>query len=369
MNVKFSTSLKAVAIGSIALLGLTACASNEDSKGDTNNDAPAAEQLSGNLVGAGASSQGEAQNAWIASFLDVQPDITINYDPAGSGGGRDNFQSGAGQFAGSDRAFKLDEIAEGPFDTCAPDSDLVELPLYISPIAVIFNLDGVDSLNMDADTLAKVFLGQVEKWNDPLIADQNPGVELPDQAITPVHRADKSGTTGNFTDYLSVAAADVWTHGSVEEWPVEGGEAADKTSGVVAAVKDGVGMIGYADASRADGLGTVSVKVGDEFVSYSPEAAAAVVDASPLEEGRAATDLAVALERDTDAEGVYPIVLISYIIGCQTYADSDVAPLVKEYFSFMASEKGQSIAAEAAGSAPISDELRTKVEAAIETIK
>lgn len=366
---KLKTSLQLGAIATAALVALTGCAANEsapDAKPDT--EAPAT-ALSGSLVGAGASSQGEAQTAWIASFLEVQPDVTINYDPAGSGTGRENFQQGAASFAGSDRAFKLEEVEAGPFAMCAADSGLVELPLYISPIAIIFNIEGVDSLNLDAATIAKIFTGEITKWNDPAIASQNDGTELPDLAITPVHRSDKSGTTGNFTDYLGAAAPDAWTHGSVEEWPIDGGEAAAQTSGLVSAVEGGNGTIGYADASRAGDLGTVNVKVGDEYVAYSPEAAAAVVDASPLEEGRTDADLAIALDRTSEASGVYPIVLISYLIGCETYEDSTLAPLVKEYFTYAASEAGQKVAAENAGSAPISSDLRSKIDAAIATIK
>lgn len=293
-SLKISNSLKIGALSLVALFGLTACAANEAGPAETPSaeapstddstaetpEAPAEESLSGSLVGAGASSQGEAQNAWIASFLDVQPSIDVIYDPAGSGAGRENFQQGASSFAGSDRAFKLEEIEAGPFETCAPDSNIVELPIYVSPIAIVFNLDGVDSLNLDADSLASVFTGEIDMWNDPAIAEQNPDADLPELAITAVHRADKSGTTGNFTDYLSAAAPEAWTFGSVEEWPLEAGEAAAQTSGVISAVEGGNGTIGYADASRAGGLSTVNVKVGEEYVPYSPEAAAAVLDAS-----------------------------------------------------------------------------------------
>lgn len=138
---------------------------------------------------------------------------------------------------------------------------------------------------------------------------------------------------------------------------------------MVSAVEGGEGTIGYADASRASGFGAVNVKVGNDYVPYSPEAAAAVVDASELEEGRGAADLAFALDRTTTAEGVYPIVLVSYLAACETYEDDAVAPLVKEYLSFIASEEGQQIASENAGSAPISDELRSQVLDAINTIQ
>lgn len=371
MNRKLSSLVKVGAVAAAAMLTLSSCAANEPqttTEEPTNEQTQAPESsLTGTLVGAGASAQGVAQDAWIAKFLDVEPGIEITYDPAGSGTGRENFQQGAANFAGSDRAFKIDEIAEGNFAACAADSSIVELPVYISPIAVVFNLEGVDSLNLDADAIAGIFLGQITNWSDPQIVEQNPDANLPDLGITAVHRADKSGTTGNFTDYLG-AASSLWEHGAVEEWPIEGGEAAPQTSGVVTAVKGGNGTIGYVDASRAEDLGIVNVKVGDDYVPYSPEAAAAVVDASPIEEGRADTDLAFKLDRNTQESGVYPIVLVSYLIGCETYADSNVAPLIKAYFSYAASEEGQQVAAAEAGSAPISNELRERINAAIDTI-
>ncbi|WP_353807248.1 phosphate ABC transporter substrate-binding protein PstS [Agromyces sp. SYSU T00194] len=352
------------AIAAAAVLALSSCAANEGSA-STDSDSG----LSGTLVGAGASSQGSAQEAWIAAFQTANPEVTVNYDPSGSGAGRETFQEGASDFAGSDRAFNDEEVAEGNFQACAPDTGIVELPLYISPIAVIFNLEGVDSLNLDADTVAGIFAGEITNWNDDAIASQNDGVELPDQAITAVHRSDDSGTTENFTDYLGVAAPDVWTYEADGVWPFEGGEAAQGTSGVVDAVTNGTGTIGYADASRAGDLGTVAVKVGDEYVPYSPEAAAAVVDASPLVEGRGEHDLAIELQRDTAASGAYPIVLVSYLVACEQYADSANVELVKAYLGYIASPEGQDEAAASAGSAPISETLREQVVAAIDSIQ
>ncbi|GAA1786125.1 phosphate ABC transporter substrate-binding protein PstS [Agromyces lapidis] len=354
------------AIAVTAALALSSCASNE---GGAAAPEESASTLAGNLVGAGASSQDAAQQSWIAGFQTANPDVTIDYDPSGSGAGRETFLSGASDFAGSDRAFKDEELAAGGFQKCAPDSTIVELPLYISPIAVIFNLEGVDSLDLDAATVAGIFAGKITKWNDPAIAATNPDATLPDLAITPVHRSDDSGTTENFTEYLGAAAADVWTWEADGVWPFEGGEAAQGTSGLVDAVTNGNGTIGYADASRAGDLGTVAIKVGDEFVPYSPEAAAAIVDASPFAEGRAEGDLAIEIDRTSEEAGVYPIVLVSYLIACGEYAESDNVELVKSYLSYLASPEGQETAATDAGSAPISDTLREKVTAAIDSIK
>ncbi len=363
---KISRIAQLGAVAAIAALTLSACAANEVGAGAADDGGQG--QLSGNLVGGGASSQEVAVQTWTAGLQTANPDLTIDYDPAGSGTGRESFQAGAFAFAGSDRAFTTDEIAGGPFDACVEGSDLVELPTYISPIAVIFNLDGVDSLDLDPATVAGMFTGDITRWNDPAIAALNEGVELPDLAITPVHRSDDSGTTENFTDYLFQTAPDVWTHEPDGVWPLDSGEAAQGTSGVVSAVEAGDGTIGYADASRAGDLGTVAIQVGDEFVPYSPEAAARVVDASPEEEDRAATDIAIAIDRTTTEPGAYPIVLVSYLIGCAEYADSATAELVKAFFSYAASAEGQEAAAAAAGNAPISDALREQINAAIDAI-
>lgn len=361
---KTSALAKLAALGSIAALSLTGCAANEAAQSDKASES----SLSGTLQGAGATSQDAAQGAWIAGFQTANSAVTINYDPTGSGAGRETFQKGASQFAGSDRAFKSEELS-GEFATCKSNS-IVEIPAYISPIAVVFNLGDIKELNMSATTIAKIFAGQITSWDDPEIAAENKDKKLPNLPIKPVHRSDKSGTTGNFTDYLAAAAADSWTAGSVEEWPSElGGEAAQGTSGVVQAVTNGEGMIGYVDASKAGDLGSVAVRVGEEYVAHSAKGAAAVVDASPLEEGRNASDLAVKLDRTSTEKGVYPIVLISYLIGCEEYKDAAQGKLVQEYFKYVVSADGQEAAAKDAGSAPISDTLREKALEAISAIK
>jgi len=326
--------------------------------------------LSGTIIGAGASSQQSAQESWVRGFQIANVAATVEYDPIGSGGGRDTFIGGGSVFAASDRAFTIDEIAEEEFVSCVPGTGILEIPAYISPIAIIFNLEGVDSLNLDGDTIAGIFTQEINRWDDQAIAAQNPTVELPDVRITAVHRADDSGTTANFTSYLAEAAPDSWPVGSIEKWPLEyGGEAAPQTSGVVDAVTNGTGTIGYADASRAGDLGTIAVKVGEEYVSYSPEAAAAIVDVSPFGEGRGPTDLAVEIDRASTASGVYPVVLISYLIACNEYVSDDKVDVIRGYLDYIISPEGQQAAAAGAGSAPISQRLFDRANAAVASIK
>jgi phosphate transport system substrate-binding protein len=365
--VKINRFAQLGAVAAVATLALAGCATNESSGGST--EEPMESTLSGTIGGTGSSAQTAAQEAWVAGFQTANPDVTVNYEPTGSGTGRENFVAGASQFIGSDRSFNDEELA-GSFAACANDGEagIVQLPIYIAPIAVAFNLEGIDSLNMTPDVIAGIFAGTITNWNDEAIASLNEGVELPDLAISPVHRSDDSGTTETFTDYLSQAAPTVWTYEADGVWPIEGGEAAQGTSGVVDATKSGNGTITYADSSQVSGLGTVSVGVGGEFVPYSAEAAAAIVDASPFVEGRGEGDLSIEIDYATEEAGVYPIALISYLIGCIEYEDANTAELVSAYFTYVASPEGQDAAAENAGSAPISESLREQVDAAIALI-
>lgn len=365
--------MKITKLGRVAIVAaagsilLASCASNEPAAGGGSGE-PVEGGVAGTIEATGASSQTAAQEAWVAAFLEANPDADVVYEPTGSGVGRDNFIAGASNFVGSDRAFDADELAAGGFEACVSD-EIIEIPVYISPVAVAFNLEGVDELDLDAATIAGLFAGTITNWNDPAIAEQNPDATLPDLAVSPVHRSDASGTQETFTAYLEATAPDVWTYEASDEWPIQGGEAAQGTSGVIDRVSNGQGTIGFADASQVGDLGTVAVQVGEEYVPFSPEAAAQLVAGAEQEEGRGDADLVFDVDPAAAADGAYPIALVSYLIGCTEYEDPEVAATVQAYFSYVASAEGQDAAAENAGSAPINDELRSQIEAAIELIQ
>jgi phosphate transport system substrate-binding protein len=351
-------------------LALTGCGGNDDDGdgGSGDSDVKVDDSISGELAIGGSSAQEAAQNAWIVGFGDLAPDVSITYDPVGSGGGRENFISGGYAFAGSD-AYLTDDDGELTAAKEACGGDPIEVPDYVSPIAIIYNLDGVDNLQLTPAAVAGIFAGTIKTWDDPAIADSNPDADLPSDPIQPVHRSDESGTTENFTDYLDAVAADTWTAGAVETWPDEaGGEGAKSTSGVVKVVTDSAGTIGYADASQAGDLSHALIGVGDQFVEPSADAAAAVLDVSPRVEGRPDVDMAFDLAHDTTEAGVYPIVLTSYILACQTYDDENTAKMVQAYLSYVLSDEGQQFAAGEAGSAPLSDTLREEAAGIVDKI-
>jgi phosphate transport system substrate-binding protein len=329
----------AIAVIAAGALALTACGS------DNATNAPAASQtatgpkVTGTLTGIGSSAQGAAMDVWKTNF------------------------------ASANAYLKDDEYATS-MAKCGPDGAL-NIPVYISPIAVAFNLPDIKELKLDAATVAKIFRGQIAKWNDPAIAALNPDAKLPDLKVTPVSRSDDSGTTSNFTDYLAAAAPEVWTDKAAGIWPASlTGENAKGTSGVVKTVTDTPGAVTYADDSAVSGkLGIAQIKVGESFTKISAEAAAKAVDAAKPVAGRGANDLSLKLDRTTTIEGAYPIVLVSFHVVCSTYDKQETVDLVKAFDSYVVSDAGQQAAAAAAKSAPLSKSLQEKALKSIESIK
>ena len=353
----------AAGCSALLALGATACGDSNDAT----SSAPEGESLSGSIDGAGASSQDAAKQAWIVGIEDANPDVTVSYDPVGSGGGREQFIADAIAFAGSDSALEGSEL-KGAQDRCGGVDNLVEVPVYISPIAVAYNLEGVEGLNLSPETLAGVMAGDITTWDDEAIAADNPDADLPAEDITVVSRSDESGTTENFTDYMSQTAPDVWDFPVDGNWPIKGGEAAQGTSGVVDAIKQGSGTVGYADLSQVGELGVANIGVGDEFVEPSADAAAEIFNES--EEGSTEGEYVFDYEinRTVDEPGIYPISLVSYDLACTQYEDQNEGAIVKGLLSYEVSEEGQEAAAQNAGSAPIPDSLREQITPAVEAI-
>ena len=360
--------------GIVMLASVAACGDNTASTTDSSSTDSASKTapISGNFQGAGASSQQSAVEAWIAGFQGANPDAKIAYNPSGSGAGVQTFLTGATAWAGSDKALADDEVEQSK-SVCA-DGTAFDVPVYVSPIAVIFNLKGVSDagkhINMDADTIAKIFDGKITKWNDPAIADQNKDLKLPDTAITVVHRSDKSGTTQNFVSYFKDVTPDNWTYDLSENWPNEVGQGAKGTSGVISTVKQADGTIGYADFSQVGDLGTVAVKVGDKYNEISAEAGSKVIEDSKQDDTvKGDNRIVIKINHATEAEGSYPIVLVSYDIVCPAYKDTKQAEFAKAWLTYVTSDEGQKAAQDAAGTAPLPSSLKSEITKSIKAIK
>jgi phosphate transport system substrate-binding protein len=357
-----SKLLAALAASAVLAGGVAACGGSDNGGGSG---------VSGTIAGAGSSAQQAAQEAWVAKFEDQNSGATISYDPIGSGGGRDQFIAGGNTtFAGSDSPFDETELPKATQRCSGEGGQLIQIPNYLSAIAIIYNLPGVDSLQLSPETTAKIFRGEITSWDDPAIKADNPGASLPSTNITPVHRSDESGTTANFTDYLHAAAPSVWTDESDSSWPLKGGESAAQTSGMVQAVKAGEGTIGYADESQAQDLGIAKVKVGNTYVAPSAAGAAADFEQSQPDPALTQGDtvLAYKVERTPTDPSHYPVLLVSYLMGCTKYNDASATDLVKAYFNYIISTDGQQAAAQNAGSSPLPPGITKKDQTAVDKI-
>ena len=361
--------------GIVMLVSVAACGDNTATTTDNSSSSDSTSKsapVSGNFSGAGASSQQAAVEAWIAGFQGTDPEAKIAYNPSGSGAGVQTFLTGATAWAGSDKALADDEVEQSK--SVCTEGTAFDVPVYISPIAVVFNLKGVSDagkhINMDAATIAKIFDGKITKWNDPAIADQNKDLKLPDTAITVVHRSDKSGTTQNFVSYFKDVTPDNWTYDLSENWPNEVGQGAKGTSGVISTVKQADGTIGYADFSQVGDLGTVAVKVGDKYNEISAEAGSKVIGDSKQDDTvKGDNRIVIKINHATEADGAYPIVLVSYDIVCPAYKDTKQAEFAKAWLTYVTSDEGQKAAQDAAGTAPLPSSLKSKITKSIEAIK
>lgn len=371
MNIKRIGTVAAIAIAGAVVL--SSCAANEDSGAGSSASASSSagadySKLSGTLTGSGSSAQQTAEATWAAGFQSVASGVTVNYSPDGSGAGRKNFIAGAADFAGSDAALSDDELS-GDFKLCKTGTKAIDIPVYISPIAIAYKIDGVKDLTLDAETIAKIFSGKITKWDDSAITKLNPDAKLPSSNITVIHRSDDSGTTQNFADYVKANAADSWDAEVSQTFPYQVGDSAKGTSGVASAMASASNAITYIDDSGAGSLDKAKLEVGGKATTISAEGAAKVVADSETVDGRADNDLAIAIDRKDTADNAWPLVLVSYAIACQEYQDSAKADLVKGYLSYVVSADAQSAAAKEAKSAALSSDLSDKAAKAVATIK
>ncbi|MFB8777811.1 phosphate ABC transporter substrate-binding protein PstS [Streptomyces broussonetiae] len=364
---------RALVLGALAVSGalaLTACGSDDtgdNSGGDGATTSAAASDIkcdgaSGQLQASGSSAQKNAIDAWIKQYAAACKDVQINYNPTGSGAGITAFLQGQTAFAGSDSALKPEEVEDSK-EVCT-GGQAIDLPMVGGPIAVGYNVPGVDNLVLDAATLAQIFDSKITNWNDEAIKKLNPDAELPDLKIQAYHRSDESGTTDNFTKYLQAAAPDDWKYEPAKTWEAKGGQSAQGSSGLAQQVKQVSGAISYFELSYAkDGISTVSVKTeaAEPVAATVENATAAIAAAEVVGTGK---DLALKLDYTPDAEGAYPMVLVTYEIVCDKGNKADTLPTTKSFLNYIASEDGQGLLAEA-GYAPIPDEIITKVRETI----
>ena len=340
-------------------LGLASCGGPPTQKGGTpGGESPTPSGKAVSLTGAGATFPAPLYQRWFAEYNKVNPNVQVSYQSIGSGAGVEQFLKGTVDFGASDVAMKDDEIAR-------VSRGVVLLPMTAGAIVFAYNLPDVKELKLSQQTQADIFLGKITKWNDPAIAKENPGIKLPDEKITVVHRSDGSGTTGVFTKYLS-AISPPWKakvgDGKTVEWPT--GIGAKGNEGVTAQILQTQGAIGYIEYGYAKEqnipMASLQNKSGN-FVAPSSQTAANTLKAVQLPENLRA------FINNPEGADAYPLVTYTWILAYKQYPDAEKAKALKEVLDW-AINSGQPMVEEL-GYVPLPDSVKEKVKAAINTIR
>jgi phosphate transport system substrate-binding protein len=344
----------------------SAASRTSDSRSAGSNAAASIACSSGALKADGSTAQQNAMTQWIKDYQSRCPGATITYGGGGSGQGITDFTNKQVDFAGSDAALDAakGEVAAAASACGAP---AINLPMVTGPIAVGFNLSGVQSLVMTPDLLAKIFLGKITSWDDPAVKAVNAGVSLPAEKITVFARSDASGTTQNFERYLAASAPTQWTTAPGKQWSGTGqGKKGNQLVGQ--AVQSTPGSIGYVEWSYAiqNNLSVAKIDNGAGPVELTADAAGRTLATATIAPS-APGDLTLKLDYATKSPGAYPIVLVTYEIVCITYADPATAALVKSFLGFVASS-GEQAAVHDLGYAALPSTVAQQVLTAIARI-
>ncbi|WP_327068279.1 phosphate ABC transporter substrate-binding protein PstS [Kitasatospora sp. NBC_01250] len=374
MKLQRNGRTKALAIGAVALvssLSLAACGSdnNTTKTSSTASGASSAAAITcaskqSPLQGAGSTAQGNAVDVWKAAYGDACSGSQVSYNGVGSGAGVAQFNQGKVAFAGTDFALKASDI-DASKAVCQNGGQAIDLPMVAGLVTLVFNVPGVDNLTLDGQTAAKIFDGQITKWNDPAIAALNPGVNLPGDNIQTFHRSDDSGTSYNLTSYFAKTSNGAWSYAPNKTWQGKGGQSATGSAGVAAQIKQTSDSIGYVELSYAqnNSLKTASISTGATKAVEATAANAATTLANSTVIGTG-NDLALQLDYGTKAEGAYPIVLVTYEIACDKGNNAATLPALKSFFNYIASNGGQQAIA-TKGYVPLPTPIASKVQAAI----
>ncbi|MFD7541883.1 phosphate ABC transporter substrate-binding protein PstS [Streptomyces sp. NPDC001251] len=372
MKLQRKNRLRATALGVIAVssaLALTACGSDNNSgggstggSGDKTTGAASSvkcDGAKGQLLASGSSAQKNAMDLWVKNYMAACKDAQVNYKSSSSGDGIVAFTQGTVGFAGSDSPLNPQQVEDSK-KVCSGGQG-INLPMVGGPIAVGFHVEGVDSLVLDASTIAKIFNGKITKWNDEAITKLNPSAKLPDLAIQAFHRSTDSGTTENLTKYLSATAKTDWPYPPAKKWAASGGQAASGSGDVAAQVKQVNGAIGYFELSYAasQSIKTVDINTGASApVKATAENASKAIAAAKI--AGTGKDLALKLDYTTKADGAYPLVLVTYEVACDKGNKPATLGAVKSFLAYTASADGQKLLTDASY-APIPAEINAKV--------
>jgi phosphate transport system substrate-binding protein len=359
-------SRRYVVLASLAafIVGLASCQSPSSNTPQANQGTPpqtsSAAGTTITLNGAGGTFPAPLYQKWFVEYNKEHPDVQVSYQGVGSGAGIEQFTKGTVDFGASDVAMKDEQIAQVP-----KEKGVLLLPMTAGSIVLSYNLPSVkSSLKLSRDVYSDIFLGKITQWNDPKIKALNPGVDLPNDPITVVHRSDGSGTTGAFTRHLS-AISPAWKsgpgQGTTVSWPVgNGGKGNDGVTAVIQQTEGAIGYVEYGYASQNNlPMTTLENKAGS-YVAPTLEDGATALSQVKL------PDNLRAFIADPEGKTSYPIVTYTWILAYKNMGDANKAKALKDVLKWGLTD-GQKFSKDL-GYIPLPESVANRVEQAVEQI-
>jgi len=367
--VTFTTTARIAVVGLGGLLAFTACggssSSSESSAGAASGGASASSAINcaqGTIKASGSSAQKNAITEWINNYQQACSGATIEYAPSGSGAGVTDFINAQTAFAGSDSALNTDQATQAA--ARCQNNEALNLPMVGGAIAVAYNVSGVDKLVLTPEVTANIFNGTITTWNDPQIANLNPGVTLPADPIVAFHRSDGSGTTANFTAWLTAAANGAWTYGSGKDWTAPGGQGSKGNDGVAASLKSTPNSIGYVEESFLEQANAKAAWIDNGGGAVELTTANATNGLGTAQVTGQGNNLTLKLDYTTKSPNAYPVVLVTYEITCSKGLPADQSALTKGFLEYTASAPAQQMLPDL-GYVPLPSDLIGKVQTAV----
>ena len=312
------------------------------------------------INGAGSTFDYPAFTKWFEAYGKLDPNVRFNYQSIGSGGGQKQLLNQTVDFGASDAPMTDAAMSNAP-------GKILHLPVVAGGVAVIYNLKGDPKLKLDSDVIANIYLGNITKWNDPKITALNPGMDLPDVPIIPVHRSEGSGTTFIFTDYLSSvnsAWADTVGKSTSVKWPAGIGLGAKGSEGVAGQVKQIPGAIGYAELAYADQnkMPYADVKnAAGNFISPTPDSVNAALATAKIPD-----DFRFSMV-NPPGDKAYPIAGASWVLVYQQQKNAEHGRKLVAFLKWAVTD-GQKISS-TLDYAPLPDNVQNRVLDLIGTIR
>ena len=319
------------------------------------------------LKASGSTAQQNAMARFIKAFEETCGGQTLNYTPNGSGAGIREFVGDQTDFGGSDVPLSTEEYAKAQ-ERCG--SPAWNLPVVFGPIAITYNVEGVDSLVLDGPTAAKIFNGAITTWDDPAIKALNAEAKLPAEPIRVVFRSDESGTTSNFQQYLAAASDGAWGKGTGKSFDGGVGEGAKGNDGTAGAIGNTEGSITYNEWSFAQAkhlkVARIVTSAGPQPVEIGTESVGKTIAGATIKgQGNDLVLDTVSFYKPT-TPGSYPIVLATYEVVCSHYPDAEVGKAVKAFLQSTIGSGQNGLADN--GYVPIPDEFKSRLSTAVDAI-